>query len=136
MVKKNKVIFGLVFPLLLGFLLVTFLTTCKSEEKSEEKMEEEIVPTVITKDMLTPILGVGEGTTSGLMDVEQSRDELKISYYYFIEDMTYFDEEIERDLAPKIQKLYKNIPEIDRIAFTIYVPTLSEEPYKPYVSFV
>jgi hypothetical protein len=129
-------ILGLVFPLLLGFLLVTFLTTCKSEEKSEEKMEEQIVPTVITKDMLTPVLGVGEGSISGLLDVEQSQDELQISYYYFIEDMAYFDDEIERDLAPKIQKMYEDIPELDRAVFTIYVPTMDETPYKPYVSFV
>lgn len=134
--RKKKVILGLVFPMILGFLLVTFLTTCKSEEKSEEKMEEEIVPTVITKDMLTPILGIGEGTVSGLLDVEQGRDELKISYYYFIEDMAYFDDEIERDLAPKIQEMYKNIPELDRVAFTINIPKLDETPYKPYVSFV
>lgn len=134
--KKNKIIFGLVFPLLVGFLLATFFTACKSEEKSEEKLEEEAVPMVISKDMLIPVLGVGEGSVSGLLDVEQSRDELKISYYYFIEDMAYFDEEIERDLAPKIQEMYKNIPELDRVAFTIYVPTLDETPYKPYVSFV
>jgi hypothetical protein len=134
--KKNKKILGLFFPLLLGFLLMTFLTACKSEEKSEEKMEEETVPMVISKDMLTPILGEGEGSVSGLLDVEQSRDELKISYYYYIEDMAYFDEEIERDLAPKIQEMYKNIPELDRVAFTVYIPTLGETPYKPYVSFV
>lgn len=134
--KKKITILGLVFPLLLGFLLVTFFSACKSEEKSEEKMEEEIVPAEITKEMLTPVLGVGEGTASGLLDIEQSRDELKISYYYFIEDMAYFDDEIERDLAPKIQKMYEDIPELDRIAFTIYIPTLDETPYKPYVSFV
>ena len=134
--RKNRKINGLVFPLLLGFLLVSFFTACKSEEKSEERMDEEIVPMVISKDMLVPVLGVGEGSVSGLLDVEQGSDELKISYYYFIEDMAYFDEEIERDLAPKIQKMYENIPELDRVAFTIYIPTLDEEPYKPYVSFV
>jgi hypothetical protein len=127
--KKN---FGLIFPLVVGFLLLTFLGACKSEEKMEEESESMI----ISKNMLIPVFGQGEGSISGLLDVEQSSDELKISYYYFIEDMTYFDEEIERDLAPKIQKLYRDIPEIDRVAFTIYVPTLAEEPYKPYVSFV
>jgi hypothetical protein len=134
--RKNKIIFGLVFPLLLGFLLATSFTACKSEEKSEEKTGEGIVPMVISKDTLIPVLGVGEGSVSGLLDVEKSRDELKVSYYYFIEDMAYFDEEIERDLAPKIQEMYKNIPELDRVAFTINIPTLDETPYKPYVSFV
>lgn len=129
---KNKRLLVLIFPLITVFMLLIFLGACKSEEKMEEESERMI----ISKDMLIPVFGQGEGSVSGLLDVEQSTDELKISYYYFIEDMTYFDEEIERDLAPKIQKLYKNIPEIDRIAFTIYVPTLSEEPYKPYVSFV
>jgi hypothetical protein len=126
-----KRISRIIFPLVISFLLLTFLGACKSEEK----MEEENEGVIISKDMLIPVFGQGEGTVSGLLGFEQTGNELKISYYYFIEDMTYFDEEIERDLAPKIQKMYQDIPEIDRVAFTIYVPTLSEEPYKPYVSF-
>jgi hypothetical protein len=128
---KMKRISRIIFPLVISFLLLTFLGACKSEEK----MEEENEGVIISKDMLIPVFGQGEGTVSGLLGFEQTGNELKISYYYFIEDMTYFDEEIERDLAPKIQKMYQDIPEIDRVAFTIYVPTLSEEPYKPYVSF-
>jgi hypothetical protein len=131
MMKENKKILGFVFPLVMSFLLIAFLGACKSKEKMEEKAET----TLIDKDMLIPVLGQGEGSVSGILDVEQVPEELKISYYFFIEDMTYFDEEIERDLAPKIQKLYTAIPEIDRVAFTIYIPTFGDDLYKPYVSF-
>lgn len=130
--KRNKKIQTLVFPLVLGILLVTFFSACGSEEKLEEEKE----PALISKDMLVPVLGEGEGSVSGLMDVEQTAEELKISYYFFIEDMSLFDEEIERDLAPKIQEMYRTIPELDRVVFTIYVPTEDVTPYKPYVSFV
>jgi hypothetical protein len=131
MMKNNKKVLGLAFSLLMGFALIAFLGACKSEEK----MEEEAETVLIDKDMLIPVLGQGEGSVSGLLDVNQDPNELKISYYFFIEEMTYFDEEIERDLAPKIQKLYATIPEIDRVAFTIYVPTFGDDPYKAYVSF-
>lgn len=129
---KNKKILSFSSLLVMGFLLVVFLGACKSEEKKEAKRE--ILN--ISKEMLIPIFGEGEGSVSGLMDVEQATTELKISYYFFIEDMSIFDEEIERDLAPEIQELYEKIPEVDRVAFTVYVPEMDETPYKPYVSFV
>lgn len=132
MLKGNKTTSGLCVPLVVGFLLIAFLGACKSEEKMEVPTET----TLIDKEMLIPVLGQGGGSTSGVLDVEQDPDEVKISYYFFIEDMTYFDEEIQSDLAPKIPKLYAAIPELDRVAFTIDVPTFGDDPYKPYVSFV
>jgi len=129
---KNKKILGFISPVVMGFLLVAFLGACKSEEKKEEEGEM----LIISKEMLTPIFGEGEGSVSGLIDVEQTSTELKISYYFFIEDMSIFDEEIERNLAPKIQELYEKMPEVDRAAFTVYVPKMDETPYRPYVSFV
>ncbi len=129
---KNKNILGLISPLAIGLLLIAFLWACKSEEKKEE----EGGMLIISKEMLTPIFGEGEGSISGLMDSEQSKDELKISYYFFTENMGDFDDEIEADLAPKIQELYSKIPKVDRVAFTVYVPEEGEPPYKPYVSFV
>jgi hypothetical protein len=131
-VLKNKNILAFISPLAIGLLLAAFLGACKSEEKKEEEGEMMI----ISKEMLIPIFGEGEGSVSGLMDVEQSQDELKISYYFFTEDMSDFDEEIEADLAPKIQELYNKISEVDRVAFTVYVPEMGEPPYEPYVSFV
>lgn len=129
---KNKKIAEFIFPLVLGFLLIAFLGACKSEEKTEEKSGT----LIISKEMLTPIFGEGEGSVSGLLDFSQGPDELEISYYLFIEDMSSFDEEVEAALAPKLQEVYNTIPELDRIAFTVYVPVVDETPYKPFVSFV
>jgi hypothetical protein len=131
--KKNEKLLSMAFPLvMMSLLLICFLGACKSEEKMEEKNEM----TIISKDMLIPVFGEGEGSASGILDVSQDPNELKISYYFFTEDMSRFDEEIEGVLAPKIQEIYRTIPELDRVAFTIYIPALGETPHKPYVSFV
>jgi hypothetical protein len=130
--KKNEKLFSLVFTLVLSLLLVCFLGACKSKEKTEDKSESEI----IDKDMLISVFGEGEGSMSGVLDVDQGPDEFKIDYYFFTEDMSSFDEAIEADLAPKIQEMYRTIPELDQVAFTIYVPSLDETPDKPYVSFM
>jgi len=127
--KKNITSVG---SLIIVVFLIAFFGVCKSEQKQEEKGET----VVITKEMLTPIFGMGEGSVSGIMDAEQTVDDLQISYYLSIEDMSTFDEEIERALAPKIPELYKKFPEIDRVGFTVNVPQMGEPPYKPYVSFV
>lgn len=123
---------SMVFPVILIFTLMILLGACKSQEQKEEESEM----TIISKAMLIPVFGQGEGSESGLLDVEQSQKELKISYYFFTEDLSDFDNEIEAELAPKIQELYSTIPEVDRVAFTIFIPRMGEEPYKPYVSFV
>lgn len=126
--KRNlSVVAGLVIVV----FFMAFLVACKSEEKVEEKGEE----IEITKEMLTPIFGDAEGLVTGIMDVEQTMDDLQISYFLSIEDMSNFDDEIERALAPKIPELYKKFPEIDRTVFTINVPQTGEPPYRPYVSF-
>jgi hypothetical protein len=129
---KNKNIIGFIAPLAIGLLLIAFLWGCKSEEKKEEEGEMFI----ISNEMLTPIFGEGEGSVSGLLDSEQSQDELQISYYFYTESMGDIDDEIEADLAPKIQELYSKIPEVERVAFSVNVPEEGEPPYKPYVSFV
>lgn len=126
--KRNLcVVAGLVVVV----FFMAFLVACKSEEKMEEKGEA----IEITKEMLTPIFGDAEGLVTGIMDVEQTMDDLQISYFLSIEDMSNFDDEIERALAPKIPELYKKFPEIDRTVFTINVPQAGEPPYRPYVSF-
>jgi hypothetical protein len=117
--------------LVIGLLLIAFLGACKSEEKKEEEGEM----LIISKEMLIPILGEGKGSVSGLIDFGQSQDKLEISYYFFTEEIGDFDEEIEADLAPKIQELYNKISQVDRVAYTVYVPEMREPPYKPYVSF-
>ena len=131
MIMKNKKNSSFIFHLIVCFLLVVSFQSCTSDETKEEKIEK----VMISKDMLISIFGNGGGSTSGLIDFAQSSDELQISYYLYIEDMSIFDEEIEKDLAPKIQAMYQKFPEIDRTAFTVNVPRTGEVPYRPYVSF-
>jgi hypothetical protein len=118
-----------------GLVIVVLFAALFGACKSEQKMEEKEETVAIKKDMLTPILGEGEGSVSGIMDVEQTLGELQISYYLAIDDLSTFDDEIERELAPKIPALYKKFLEIDRTLFTVNVPRTGEPPYRPYVSF-
>lgn len=128
---KNRNILEFICLLVIGLSLIAFLGACKSEQKKEGEGEM----LIISREMLISILGEGKGSISGLMDFGQGQDELEISYYVFIEETSDFDEEIEADLAPKIQELYNKISEVDRVAYTVYIPEMSEPPYKPYVSF-
>jgi hypothetical protein len=130
--KKN---FSLVWILVVAFFLIANLGACKSEQKMEEKAEEKAEEIIINKEMLTPIFGEGGGSASGILDAEQTLDELQISYYLFTEDISTFDDDIERELAPKIPALYEKLPEIDNVLFTVNIPQMGEPPYKPYVSF-
>lgn len=129
--SRTKRNLSFIAALVMVVFFIAFLGACKSEQKMEEK-EETIA---ITKEMLKPIFGEGEGSISGMIDVEQTLDELQISYYLAVEDLSTFDEEIEKDLAPKLPALYEKFPEIDRTAFTVNVPQMGEPPYRPYVSF-
>ena len=73
----------------------------------------------------------------GLADFAQSDSEVILSYHFTPADPTNADQEIARDLAPKLRKLYGHFKTIDRAVFEVSLPSPeNEEAWKPYVSFV
>ncbi len=137
--KSKQIIISFVCCTLVFLILVLF-TVCKSSEKAEAEgeaeKEEEGVTEILSVKKLIPIFGKTAETNSGISDVSQTQEELLISYHLYIVDMSNFDEEIGLDLAPKIQKFYKEFNTPDRVAFRVYVPGSGMEPWRQYVFFV
>jgi hypothetical protein len=126
--KNLIVIFGF---LILGVLLAAFPTACK---KVEKKTTEHLA---ISREMLIPIFGDPKDAHSGVVDVSQSDKELTLAYHFETQEISDFDDDIGRDLAPKIREFYKKFPEIDRVVFGVSLPSTTDETgWRPYVTFV
>jgi hypothetical protein len=122
------VIFGF---LILGVLLVAFPTACK---KVEKKTTESVA---ISEEMLIPIFGDPKDAHSGVVDISQSATELTLAYHFYTQEISDFDDDIGRDLAPKIREFYKKFPQIDRVVFGVSLPSATDETgWKSYVTFV
>jgi hypothetical protein len=86
-----------------GLLIASLGTACKAEKEEIAEPKEKLAMSV---DMLTPILGKGEGSMSGVLDVDYGENGLAVSYYLFIEDTSTFAAKLGTDLAPKLKELY------------------------------
>lgn len=122
-------VFG--FAVLAG-LAVLGSTACRSGKTASPPVEE-----MLSLPILTPIFGEAKNFGSGLADFAQSDSEVILSYHFTPADPTNADQEIARDLAPKLRKLYGHFKTIDRAVFEVSLPSPeNEEAWKPYVSFV
>jgi hypothetical protein len=128
--KKEKLVAIFVF-LVLGVILVAFSVSCK---KAEKKAPESLA---ISEEMLIPVFGDPKDGKSGVVDVSESDEGLILAYHFATEETSEFDDDIGRDLGPKIREFYKQFPQVDRVAFGILIPTTGNElGWKDYVSFV
>jgi len=137
---KSKQLISNFFYWTLIFLILVLFSVCKSSEKEKEKAAaekiEEREKEILSVGKLIPIFGESTGTQSGISDLSQSQEEILISYNLYIADMSKFDEEIGRDMAPKVQKFYEEFDTPDRVAIRVFVPGSGEEPWRQYVFFV
>jgi hypothetical protein len=124
---KKKTLTVMAF-LALGVVLVAFTASCtKAKEPNREAVE---------MSTLIPIFGESKETTSGVVDVEQTPEELDIFYHFNPGELTEFDEAIGEDLTPKIRELYKKVGYIDRVVFDVSVPARTADTgWEHYVSF-
>jgi hypothetical protein len=128
--KNEKSIAIFVF-LVLGVILVAFSVNCK---KAEKKTTERLA---VSQEMLLPIFGDPKDGKSGVVDVSETDEGLILAYHFATEETSDFDDDIGRDLGPKIRELYKQFPQVDRITFGVSIPTTGNElGWKDYVSFV
>jgi hypothetical protein len=138
--EVNMKVFGIRWAKLVGFsflvlLTAGFLATCKSKEAKELKPVEE--QEVVTLEALKPVLGEAKENVSGVVDVTGDAQELIISYRYYDEDQQNYDDDMVKEMAPKIQALYKEFSIVDRVVFQISSnnPLMAGD-WRPYVSFV
>jgi hypothetical protein len=123
---------GLGLALAAGLALVV-ASACKTEKPAPTPApaEEEL-----SLQALTPVFGEAQDTNSGLADFTLSDEGLILSYHFYLTDPSNADQEISRDLAPKIRRLYGHFKNVDRVSFEVSLPD-QESPvgWDPYVSF-
>jgi hypothetical protein len=118
----------------LALMIVGFLGGCKGKRSGELKpvSEEE----VFTLNTLKPVLGEARDDASGILDVTGDARELIISYRYYDVDLKNYDDDMVRELAPKIEAMYKKFKTLNRVVFQLTTnnPLVPGE-WKPYVNF-
>ena len=119
-----------------GLILVVFgaLAACKGKEGEALKPVEE--QAVYTLDVLKPVLGEAREDNSGVLDVTGGANELIISYRYFDADKLNYDDDMAKELGPKIEALYAKFNKLDRAVFQVTAnDPLVPGKWKPYVNF-
>lgn len=112
-------------------LAIWGVTACKPEKTGPPKAQE-----ALTREALTPVFGEAKDVSSGLSDFTQSDKGPILSYHFYLADQTNADQEIARELAPKIRKLYGRFKDVDRFSFEVSLPDqASPDNWTPYVSF-
>jgi hypothetical protein len=120
--------------LFLGFLVIGFLSVCKSQKSEELKPVAE--QEVYTMDTLQPIFGVAAEDHSGILDVTGDANTLVISYRYYDDDQKNYDDDMVKELAPKIDAMYKKFKGLDHVVFNLTTnDPLSPGTWKEYMSF-
>jgi hypothetical protein len=130
-VSPSAKIAGVVF---LAVLLAGSLAACKG--KKDDGLKPLSKEEVYTLDVLKTVLGQAGDTTSGILDVTGDARELIIYYRYYDDDQKNYDDDMVKDLAPKIEAMYKKFPGIHRTVFHITTnDPLSPGVWKPFVDF-
>lgn len=119
---------------ILALMIVGSLAACKGKKSEALKPVDE--QEVYTLDALKPVLGEAREDTSGILDVTGDANELIISYRYYDVDQQNYDDDMVKELGPKIEQLYAKFRKLDRVVFELTTnnPLVPGE-WKPYVKF-
>jgi hypothetical protein len=119
----------------LAALALVVAVSCKAEHPAPAGARAKNEQT-LTMAALVAVFGGAEDAKSGLSDFTRSDKEIFLSYHLYLTDSAGADNEIARDLAPKIRRLYGHFADVDRACFEISLPNPgSAYEWKPYVSF-
>jgi hypothetical protein len=118
---------------LLAVAVAGFFGACKGKEAKEIKAVQSAE--AISLDKLKPVLGEAKDDVSGVVDVTSDAAQLIIAYRYYDADLQNIDNDLVTELAPKIQKLYRDFRGLDRVVFEITANTVTPGEWKPYISF-
>lgn len=111
--KNSLLVYGF---LALAALALTLAPACKKEAPAE----------TINIDTVIGVMGKASGSSSGVSEFAKEGDTYVINYH-LVTDPKDFDIAIGRDLAPKIEALYKTFKTIDKVTFTVE----TGDPYSP-----
>jgi hypothetical protein len=127
--KKKSVSFSLIL-LVLAFLSALLVFACKEKADTSGQAEE------ITLRSLEAVFGKAGPQASGIAELRNEGGRVVIHYHLYLLDSQDFDELIGQDLAPKIERLYRTVPSLDKAKFEVETPDLSETGvFRPYCDF-
>jgi len=130
----KKAAFRFVGFAFLALMIIGALASCKGKTRGDLPPVDE--QDVYTIDALKPILGEAKEDTSGVLDVTGDESELIVSYRYFDVDLINYDDDMVKDLAPKIEKLYAKFRKLDRVVFQVTANNpQSPGEWKSFVNF-
>jgi len=95
-----------------------------------------VVAETLNVETLTPVLGKAEDAVSGVLDVTGGATEVIVTYRYYDLDLKNYDEDMVKELTPKIESLYKKFKNLDRVKFHVITNnpnTIGE--WKPFMNF-
>ena len=104
--KNSLFVYGF---LALAALAAVLTPACKAKAPAED----------INLDSVIAVMGKASGSSSGISELAKEGDSYVINYHLMIADMKDFDVVIGKDLAPKIESLYKTFKTIDKVTFTV-----------------
>jgi hypothetical protein len=82
------------------------------------------------------VLGQAQDAVSGVLDVTGPANDLNVTYRYYDVDLKNYEDDMVKEMAPKIEALYKKFKDLDRVAFHIITnnPNAVGE-WKPFMDF-
>jgi hypothetical protein len=117
--KEKSISLSLSLPIL-AFLAAVLMIACKGKEGPPAQAEE------ITLETFAAVLGYAEAGTSGIAALEKTDQGLVVNYHLYLPEAQDFDEFIGKDLAPKVEQLYKTFKTIDEVTFVVKTPDVAE----------
>jgi hypothetical protein len=116
--------------LVLAFLAMILMPACKGKEGPPAQAEE------ITLQTFATVLGKAEAGTSGIAALDKTDQGLVVNYHLYLPEAQDFDELIGKDLAPKVEQLYKTFKTIDEVTFDVRTPDVAGTgEWRQYCSF-
>jgi hypothetical protein len=119
---------------ILALMLVGALAACKG--KKGEELQPVAEQEEFTLDVLKPVLGEAIEDNSGVLDVTGDANELIVSYRYYDADQMNMDDDLVKELGPKIEALYAKFKTLDRVVFQVTTNNpLAPGEWKPFANF-
>jgi hypothetical protein len=117
-------------------LIALFILTAMSISACKEKPAAPAEAVKLEFEAVAAIMEKAEAQVSGISELIKTSDGYEINYHLYLAAQQDFDGQIGADLAPKIEKLYKTFPALDKVTFSVETPDPSNTArWRPYCSF-
>ena len=130
--------FGIGALIFLAIALAFSLSACKKKGTPDEAVQEVgIEPERVTVDSVAAVLGRPEAEKSGVFDLGKGENEVQVIYHFYTMEPKDIDDDIGREMGPKLREFYKKFKKIDRVEFLVNILDPDKRvDWVPYCSFV